>query len=217
MVCSFSVLLSSSVAASGHRPKKHRPTPPSTFLQYKTTPPRDSLTPPTICGPSASGYHDAGLNAPLSPVEARLTQKSLSNLSFPPPAYSISICLPHSSIYIPNHLHHAHPGNWRSVQKSLSNSLSFNTKITPIHAACLGSSSASQYAEPCSGKQPILDAFVIRSIVPRPKYIYQMAAWSSWRCTNVMGTMHVMSTRRSVFGTVPRHSGRRCRFWDILY
>lgn len=106
-------------------------------------------------------------NAPSRP-SSRLTQKSLSNLSLPPPAYSISICLPHSSIYTKNNPHHAHLGNWRSGQKSLSNSLSFNTYFTPIHAAGVGSSTASQYAEPCSGKQPILDAFVIRSIVPRP-------------------------------------------------
>lgn len=108
-----------------------------------------------------------GSSPPISP-SSRLTQKSLSNLSLPPPAYSISLCLPHSSLYTKNHLHHTHLENWRSGQKSLSNSLSINTHFTPIHAAGVGSSTASQYAEPCSGKQPILDAFVIRSIVPRP-------------------------------------------------
>lgn len=117
--------------------------------------------------PFGIGISRCRAQRPRPVVSCRLTQKSLSNLSIPPPAYSISLCLPHSSIYTKNHPHHARPENWRSVQKSLFNSRSFNTNFTLIHAAGVGSSTASQYAEPCSGKQPILDAFVIRSIVPR--------------------------------------------------
>lgn len=106
----------------------------------------------------------------LNAAPSSLTQKSLSNLSLPPPEVlltaSPSAYLIHWSTP-KNHPHHALLGNWKSASESLANSLSSNTHFTPIHAACVGSSTASQYAEPCSGKQPILDAFVITAIFPR--------------------------------------------------
>jgi hypothetical protein len=136
-----------------------------------------ATSPPTITIIDAYTAYDIRLHrhrniamSELNAAPSSLTQKSLSNLSLPPPevlltasptAYLIHRSTPK------NHPHHALLGNCKSASESLANSLSSNTHFTPIHAACVGSSTASQHAEPCSGKQPILDAFVITAIFPR--------------------------------------------------